>query len=129
MRAVLYVVLLCLAVLLSACGSTNLLTLDQLPAGDAERGAVLFNESINGAPPCSSCHRPSDEEARVPTLDGFGAIASTRVEGQDARTYAFYSIVDPGRHVVEGYGNAMYPYGDKLSPQQIADLIAYILSL
>lgn len=99
------------------------------PGGDAERGAQLFNQTINLAPACSGCHT-GQENAASPDLTGFGAAAGTRVVGQDAREYAFYSIAEPGQHIVEGYGNVMYnQYDEKLTPQQIADLIAYLLTL
>jgi hypothetical protein len=65
-----------------------------------------------------------------PDLAGFADRAGEQVEGQDAREYAFYSITEPGRYVVEDFGNVMYDqYDEKLTPQQIADLIAYLLTL
>ena len=102
---------------------------NDLPAeGDAAHGEVLFNQVINDAPACSACH--NDTGAASPNLDGFGTRAGSTVEGESAREYAFYSIAEPGRHIVDGYGNAMYnQYDDKLSEQDIADLIAYMLSL
>jgi hypothetical protein len=55
-------------------------------------------------------------------------VAGERVEGESAREYTFYAIAEPGRYIVEGYGNAMYNrYDENLSPQEIADLIAYLL--
>ena len=117
--------------ILSACNANppSIISYDALPAtGDIERGAALFSQQINLAPPCFACH--NETAAASPALAGFGERAGTRVEGQDAREYAFYSIVEPGRFIVEGFGNAMYnQYDENLSPQEIADLIAYLLSL
>lgn len=100
-----------------------------IPAdGDAAYGEQLFNQQNGIAPACSSCHNANANA--VPDLTGYGAIAGTRVEGESAREYTFYAIAEPGRFVVEGYGNAMYnKYDEALSPQDIADLIAYLLGL
>jgi hypothetical protein len=36
----------------------------------------------------------------------------------------------PADYLVNGFGNSMYnQYGQRLSPQQIADLTAYLLTL
>lgn len=118
-------------VLVTACDANppSVISYDQLPpAGDVERGAELFNQPINSAPPCSGCHLPNSPAS--PDLAGFAERAGNRVEGETAREYAFYSIVEPGRYIVEGFGNAMWnQYDESLSPQDIADLIAYLLSL
>lgn len=124
------------ALVLAGCSSNgdsdSPLTYEDIPAtGDAERGERLFRESINRTPTCIGCHTVEGEgTAASPGLEGYGEIAGQRVEGESAREYSFWSIVEPGRYVVEGYGNVMYDgYGDRLSPQDIADLIEYMLSL
>jgi len=95
--------------------------------GDVARGEALFNTGKDLAPACSACHIPNSPAS--PDLAGFGAVAASRVEGQTAHEYAFYSITEPGRFIVEGYGNAMYNmYDEALTEQEIADLIAYILT-
>jgi mono/diheme cytochrome c family protein len=116
---------------LSACNANppSTIAFDALPeTGDAARGADLFNQPIDRAPPCSACH--IEGNAASPDLSGFGERAASRVAGESAREYAFYSITEPGRFIVEGFGNAMYnTYDEKLSAQDIADLIAYLLKL
>jgi len=98
------------------------------PEGDPVRGEQLFNQQVNIAPTCVSCHN-ADSNAS-PSLDGYGDIAGTRVEGETAHEYTFYAIAEPGRYLVPNYGNAMYnQYDELLEPQDIADLIAYLLSL
>jgi mono/diheme cytochrome c family protein len=116
---------------LTACGpKPPAITYDQLPVeGNAESGEALFKLMSSEFPPCTGCHI-AGATGSPPLEEGFGQITATRVEGQSAREYIFYSLVDPARHIVEGYGNAMYDqYDDKMTPQQIADLIAYLSGL
>lgn len=120
-----------LIVSISACNNNpaSKLSFSDLPAeGDPAHGETLFQHENDGTPACNSCHVAEDKGA--PTLTGFGTRADKRVEGMSGREYAFWSIVEPGRHLAPNFGNAMpNQYDDKLSTQDIADLIAYILSL
>ncbi len=101
-----------------------------LPPGDATHGAELFTQSVNGAPPCSTCHQTDDTTIVGPGMKGFGARAGSRVEGESAEQYVQESIIHPASFVVSGFPNAMYnQYGSQLSPQDIADLTAYLLTL
>jgi cytochrome c553 len=114
----------------AACSSAQGAAFAGLPAGDAAHGAQLFTERVNGAPECSSCHNVDDTTLVGPGMQGFVERAGSRVEGQSAEVYAYTSITQPAAHVVSGFSNTMYTqYGRQLSAQQIADLIAYLLSL
>ena len=117
--------------LLSACETNppSVIPYGDLPAsGDVNRGAVLFDRQSDLVPACSSCH--NETSTASPDMSGFGSRAGTTVAGEDAREYIFYSITEPGRYVVEGFGNAMYnQYDENMTPQEIADLIAYLLAL
>jgi mono/diheme cytochrome c family protein len=119
-----FISLLALVMLLVACSTGNNITLtpEDLPDGDAQRGAALFAQSVNGAPPCSACHTTDGTAAVGPSLLDFGQRVATT-------EYALYSIVQPAQHITEGYSNVMYSqYGGRLSPQDIADLVAFLLS-
>ena len=102
---------------------------DTLPKGDAENGAVLFAQSINGVPACSTCHTLDGSVVVGPSLQGYATTAATRTD-LSAEAYTIQSITQPAAHIVEGFPNAMYgQYGQKLSQQELADLIAYLLTL
>ncbi|MEM6527508.1 MAG: cytochrome c [Chloroflexota bacterium] len=118
-----------LALILAACGgSESVVSYADLPTeGDPVRGEALYFQASGLSPACSACHVA--EAAGAPVLDeNYPALAAQRVAGQDAHEYTFYAIVEPGQYIVEGYGNAMYNrYDENLEPQDIADLIAYLL--
>ena len=98
---------------------------------DAGSGEKLFNQSNNEAPACAACHKISGQSSGIGnSLAGIGAAASGRVAGQSAEEYLFWSIARPGRRLVPGYSNIMYAgYEDSLEAADIADLIAYLLTL
>lgn len=129
MRNLIVAMMLMLAVAACSPNPPSTIAYDALPAeGDIARGQQLFNLLPNQAPPCWACH--NETATASPDLTGYSDLAATRVEGESAREHTFYSITEPGRFLVEGYGNAMYnQYDEKLTPQDIADLIAYLLSL
>ncbi len=121
---------LTLLIALSACASTPAALPADFPAGDAERGAALYGEVINGAPSCVSCHTLDGSALNGPSLQNYAARAGARVDGQSAEVYTYISLVQPAAHVVSGYANVMYSqYDQRLSAQQIADLMAYLLTL
>lgn len=108
-----------------------------LPQGDPGRGKSLSE----GALGCAGCHvlaavGPSwMAQGGEP---GVGGRASQRIQAPDytgsAKTpeqYLFESVVLPDVYVEEGYQPNIMPknFGDRLSPQDMADLIAYMLSL
>lgn len=126
------IALLILALVLAGCSGG-----DDEPSsqeGDAEHGAELFQKG-NGseAPPCTSCHKISAESSGLalgPLLEGIADKAATRVDGLGAEEYIRQSILDPQSYVVSGYRVGMYSaYSEHLSEQDIADLIAYLMSL
>jgi len=106
-------------------------------AGDLANGETLFAEGVAGVPleegaACSRCHyADSEEKKRAPGLLNIGERAATRVEGQSAAVYLYYSIVAPDRYLVEGFsGGNMPPRFDKgYTEEEIADIVAYLLTL
>jgi len=112
----------------------------ELPAGDAARGKQLWDKTANfasGKPaPCAACHSLESGQVLVgPSMAGLGARAATTVAGQDAATYIRHSIQAPSEHIVEGgnfaiNGQSLMPagLGNDMSPQDLADLIAFLLT-
>ncbi len=113
--------------LIVAC--TPAATPQPLPAGDAARGAILFTQPIDGTPLCTGCHTLDGSPLSGPSLKGYGAVAGTRITGMSASDYTVQSLVNPASFLVSSYGNLMYnQYGQHLSGQQIADLVAFLLT-
>jgi cytochrome c2 len=125
------VILLVLLVMLGACGSGG------AAGGDPAGGQKLFSgETPMGnadAPPCSQCHAvvPGGEASIGNNLSNIGNRAATTVSGQAAEDYLRTSIIDPDAHLSGGFQEGiMYRgYQRDLTPQQITDLVAYMLTL
>lgn len=108
----------------------------ELPEPDPERG-----ERLASSLGCDACHVLADVGPSWPPdagEPGIGERAETRFEqdnytGQatSATEYLVESIVLPDVFVVEGYGEAVMPgdYPNQLTSQEVADLVAYMLSL
>ncbi len=119
-------------------------TATPVPAGDAAAGEQLF---LNGNPQasvvaCVSCHSLSEGQILVgPSMFGIATHAGQRVPGQDAATYLRNSILHPsdfivpapeGRTYVDGSGASLMQtqnYDQKLSEENINNLVAYLLTL
>lgn len=119
--------------LLAACSSETSSAdgFAALPAGDAARGAALFVENVNGAPACSTCHTLDGTTLVGPSFQDYAAHAPVTDAGAESlEAYTYTSIVQPSAYIVSGFGNTMYnQYQRQLSPQEIADLIAYLLTV
>jgi cytochrome c2 len=112
----------------------------ELPAGDAARGQQLFDQVVNlanGRPaPCKACHSLDGSVLLGPSLQGIAGRAGGTVSGQDAATYIRHSIQAPDEYLVPGAtfvsaaGNSLMPagLGDTMSAQDLADLIAFLLT-
>lgn len=114
-----------------------------LPAGDKASGEALATSNA-----CVACHIVSDPAVALQgpawlakdSEDGKG-IATHAVERIEAESYTgkatsaegylYESITNPNAYVVQGFAPNLMPgvYGTTLSPQQLADLIAYLKDL
>lgn len=117
------------AAALAGCGSASPVTFDQLPPGDAASGAVLFTQQVNGTPACNTCHTLDGSTLVGPSLQGIGERAGGQIDGLGSGDYVLQSITQPAAFLVSGFSNLMYgQYREQLSGQQLADVIAYVLS-
>ncbi|KAB2903018.1 MAG: c-type cytochrome [Anaerolineae bacterium] len=102
-------------------------------SGNPERGAEIFTNGVDGAPPCTSCHAVEPKPSRftvAPNLGGISDRAEDRVPDLSAEEYLSVSILRPGAYVVNGFNNAMYSdYAKHLSSQDVSDLIAFLMTL
>jgi cytochrome c2 len=114
----------------------------ELPAGDAERGKKLFAQEEKQASQtnasCTACHSLIPGEIKVgPSLAGVADRAATREPGKTAEEYIRESIQQPNAFVVpdsptfQANGKSVMPegLGNLMSPQDLADLIAYLQTL
>ena len=96
-------------------------------------GAELFGALPNGQISCSICHNiaPGSGVLVGPSLSGIGATAATRVPRQTAEQYIRNSILTPSAYVVTGFTDGLMPqtFSTELTPQEVEDLVAYLLIL
>ncbi|HLY29084.1 MAG TPA: cytochrome c [Aggregatilineales bacterium] len=126
----LLLVIFSIMVVLCACAPSqpNTPTLSATIQGDLARGEQIFNNGKADAPACATCHTLDSTTKVGPGLGGLADRAGTRVSGMSASDYVYQHVVSPGFYVVPGFGNIMYnQYAAKLSPQDIADVMAYVL--
>jgi mono/diheme cytochrome c family protein len=101
------------------------------PHRDPARGAALFKEGVGGQPACLTCHSLTDQRIVGPGLGGIAARAGQRVRGKTADQYLRESILDPSAYIVPDYPGGVMPSSavQVLTPQQVDDLVAYLLTL
>ncbi|HNB50898.1 MAG TPA: c-type cytochrome [Anaerolineales bacterium] len=100
---------------------------------------VVRGKSVFLTQGCIACHtiQGVSTGAVGPELTQVGTNAETRVAGQSAEEYIHTSIIDPNAFIVSDCppGPCANPsvmpltFGETLSEQQLADLVAYLLSL
>lgn len=107
-----------------------------LPEGDAANGEQLANTLG-----CVACHVTTATGPAWPAKDGepgIGARAESRPAqpdysgaAADAHQYLYEAIVAPDMYIVPGFTAGLMPktYGNQLTEQDLADLIAYLLSI
>lgn len=100
---------------------------------DSARGQEIFEHGVENAPACAVCHLVEKIPGRYsvgPLLKGVATRASQRVAGLSAEEYLYESVTSPGSYTVNGFANAMFSkYSEVLTQEQIADVIAYLMTL
>ncbi len=94
---------------------------------DPARGQQLTLQ--NG---CVGCHSLDPNQPMAgPTWHNLAETAATRMPGRTAAFYLYDSIVNPNDYIVEGYPpNLMIQtFAETISTQDLADIIAYLLTL
>lgn len=111
-------------------------SVDDLPPGNADNGPALYQSYA-----CQSCHGDPGtpgSNAIGPHLGNIGNVAATRIEGKSAAQYIYESIYMANSFVVEecptgpcGVPSVMAAqlYENRMSLQDMADLVAYYLTL
>jgi mono/diheme cytochrome c family protein len=86
--------------------------------GDPAAGKEVFTSSG-----CGDCHTLSD----AGTSGQVGPDLDEGLQGKDA-AFIHESIVDPNAEITEGFSEGIMPqdYGERLSEQQLNDLVAYL---
>lgn len=105
-----------------------------LLADPVNRGKAVFLKSG-----CIACHTIEGVSTGAvgPELTHVGTNAETRVAGMTAEDYIHTSIIDPNAFIVADCppGPCASPsvmpqtFGETLSPEELSDLVAYLLSL
>lgn len=94
-------------------------------------GDPAHGEQVATSAGCVGCHRLDDSNTVVaPTWGGVAHEAVVRVAGESPALYLYQSITEPNAYVVNGYNGGIMPqtYNDTLSPQDIVDVVSYLLT-
>ncbi|MBN2304727.1 MAG: cytochrome c oxidase subunit II [Anaerolineae bacterium] len=93
-----------------------------MPAGDAVRGAGVFNELA-----CNACHQPEENQPSGPSIKNMMHDALSMDE-MTADAYLREAILMPCAQLAAGWDQCIMPgnYGERLDAQGLADLIEYI---
>jgi len=95
-----------------------------LEGADASRGALLVEQYG-----CTACHREGAVNKIAPPFTGIADIAGSRRPPLSAASYIYESTLHPTAFVVEGFLPVMaVDYPERLSDQDLGDLIAYLLT-
>jgi cytochrome c2 len=105
--------------------------------GDSEKGRQIFenggaNElSAGHGYLCTSCHTVDGSGEKThngPELKGISERGADTVPGLSAAQYIHQSIMDPRAYVVDGYAYMSVGPSRTLTEEEVADLVAYLLT-
>ena len=107
--------------------------IDAVVESQADAGRSLYLENTLGVNTgCKVCHSLKEGVVIVgPSFYEIGSKAGLAVPGLSAEEYLHQSIVNPDAHIVEGFkpGVMLDRYDELLTEEQIADLVAFLLTL
>lgn len=97
-----------------------------LASANPENGPTLLTEYQ-----CAACHIEGAAGGTAPSFDGLAERAASERPPLTAEAYLYESILYPSAHTVEGYMENLMPqnYRQRLTDQQLGDIIAYLLTL
>ena len=100
--------------------TTGTTTTTEQPPGSAAAGRAVFTSAG-----CGGCHT----FAPAGTSGSVGPDLDEALQGQDAE-FIRQSIVDPNAEITQGYSAGVMPqnFEQELSPQQLDDLVAFLMS-
>lgn len=92
-----------------------------------EKGKSVFNDPNVG---CFLCHSVAGSGGtRGPDLSHIATNAGNRKPGMSAENYIRESLLNPSAFVVSPFDNIMPPLAQRLSPEALNDLLAYLRGL
>ena len=100
------------------------------PAGG---GSVAAGKAVFAASGCAACHtfKPANSTGTIgPNLDTEPVTSAKADHNMNLTAFIKQSITDPNAYIAKGYPPNLMPktFGTSLSPKQLNDLVAFILS-
>jgi cytochrome c oxidase subunit 2 len=92
----------------------------------------LLGATLRGTKGCSSCHTVDGGKGTGPSWKGIWGETHKYKDGGSAvvdENYLRESILEPAKHIVEGYPNQMQSYQGLLTDRELTAIIVYIKSL
>ena len=120
----------CLSAGATGSGGGSAPALEELPEGHPSDGEVLFAKGGDGIANCSACHSLDGDSGVGPSLSGISDRAGGTKADLSAEAYIYESITNPDAYVVDGFHSSIMPseFGHVLSPQQLADLVSFLMT-